>query len=80
MYLCDSILLCGFQHPISTPTMLLAFALAASAKAGSAPEEAIHDAFLLRFRPNLMTMCGLPGGGPLMLGTGIGSEIRQPLG
>jgi multidrug efflux pump subunit AcrB len=35
--------------------MLLAFALAASAKAGLAPEEAIHDAFLLRFRPNLMT-------------------------
>jgi multidrug efflux pump subunit AcrB len=36
---------------------------------------------LLRFRPILMTtMCALLGGVPLMLGTGIGSEIRQPLG
>ena len=45
------------------------------------PEEAIHEACLLRFRPILMTtLCALLGGVPLMLGTGTGSEIRQPLG
>jgi multidrug efflux pump subunit AcrB len=44
-------------------------------------EKAIHEACRLRFRPILMTtMCALLGGVPLMLGTGIGTEIRQPLG
>jgi len=44
-------------------------------------EKALHEACRLRFRPILMTtMCALLGGVPLMLGTGIGSEIRQPLG
>jgi multidrug efflux pump subunit AcrB len=48
---------------------------------GISAEDAIHEACLLRFRPILMsTMCALLGGVPLMLGTGIGSEIRQPLG
>ena len=44
-------------------------------------EQAIHEACRLRFRPILMTtMCALFGGVPLMVGTGTGSEIRQPLG
>ena len=52
----------------------------ASAKAMS-PEDAIREACLLRFRPILMTtMAALLGGVPLMLGTGSGSELRQPLG
>ena len=45
------------------------------------PEESIYRACVLRFRPILMTtMAALLGGVPLMLGTGAGSEIRQPLG
>jgi HAE1 family hydrophobic/amphiphilic exporter-1 len=45
------------------------------------PEESIYRACVLRFRPILMTtMAALLGGVPLMLGTGTGSEIRQPLG
>ena len=44
-------------------------------------EKAIHEVCRLRFCPILMTtMYTLLGGVPLMLGTGIGSEIRQPLG
>ena len=46
-----------------------------------APEQAIYQACLLRFRPIMMTtMAALLGGVPLMLGHGTGSEIRQPLG
>ena len=48
---------------------------------GLSPEQAIRQAALLRFRPIMMTtMAALLGGVPLMLGTGTGSEIRQPLG
>ena len=48
---------------------------------GKPPAEAIYEACVLRFRPILMTtMAALLGGVPLMLGTGTGSEIRQPLG
>jgi multidrug efflux pump subunit AcrB len=44
-------------------------------------EDAIHEACRLRFRPILMTtLCALLAGIPLMVGTGTGSEIRQPLG
>ena len=44
-------------------------------------EEAIYRACVLRFRPILMTtMAALLGGVPMMLGTGVGSELRQPLG
>jgi multidrug efflux pump subunit AcrB len=44
-------------------------------------EDAIHEACRLRFRPILMTtLCALLAGVPLMVGTGTGSEIRQPLG
>ena len=60
--------------------MLVDFALERE-RAGLSSEEAIHEACRLRFRPILMTtLCALLAGVPLMLGTGTGSEIRQPLG
>jgi multidrug efflux pump subunit AcrB len=61
--------------------MLVDVALEGQRDHALSSEEAIHQACLLRFRPILMTtMCALFGGIPLMLGTGTGSEIRQPLG
>jgi hydrophobe/amphiphile efflux-1 (HAE1) family protein len=61
--------------------MLVDFALHTEKNDGLSSEESIHRACLLRFRPILMTtMAALLGGVPLMLGTGTGSEIRQPLG
>jgi hydrophobe/amphiphile efflux-1 (HAE1) family protein len=61
--------------------MLVDFALEAERHEGLTPEESIYRACMLRFRPILMTtMAALLGGVPLMLGTGTGSEIRQPLG
>jgi HAE1 family hydrophobic/amphiphilic exporter-1 len=61
--------------------MLVDFALEAQRERGLSSEDAIHEACRLRFRPILMTtLCALLGGVPLMLGTGTGSEIRQPLG
>jgi multidrug efflux pump subunit AcrB len=61
--------------------MLVDFALEGQRERGLSTEQAIHEACRLRFRPILMTtLCALLGGVPLMLGTGIGSEIRQPLG
>ena len=61
--------------------MLIDVALEGQRHEGLSSEDAIHHACLLRFRPILMTtMCALFGGIPLMLGTGTGSEIRQPLG
>jgi multidrug efflux pump subunit AcrB len=61
--------------------MLVDFALGGQRERGLSTEEAIHEACRLRFRPILMTtMCALLAGVPLMVGTGIGSEIRQPLG
>jgi HAE1 family hydrophobic/amphiphilic exporter-1 len=61
--------------------MLIDFALEAERERGLSSEEAIHEACRLRFRPILMTtLCALLAGVPLMLGTGTGSEIRQPLG
>jgi multidrug efflux pump subunit AcrB len=60
--------------------MLVDFALTRK-REGLSPERAIHEACLLRFRPILMTTAAaLLGGVPLMLGTGAGSELRQPLG
>src|SRR5262249_12555935 len=60
--------------------MLVDFAIAREQE-GLTPEQAIREAALLRFRPILMTtMAALLGGLPLMLGTGSGSELRQPLG
>jgi hydrophobe/amphiphile efflux-1 (HAE1) family protein len=61
--------------------MLVDFALEAERNRGLSPEDSIHEACRLRFRPILMTtMCALLGAVPLMLGTGVGSELRQPLG
>jgi HAE1 family hydrophobic/amphiphilic exporter-1 len=61
--------------------MLVDFALEAERNQGMTAEESIYRACVLRFRPILMTtMAALLGGVPLMLGTGAGSEIRQPLG
>jgi multidrug efflux pump len=61
--------------------MMIDFALEAERKQGMPPEEAIFQACLLRFRPILMTtMAALLGALPLMLGSGVGSELRHPLG
>jgi HAE1 family hydrophobic/amphiphilic exporter-1 len=61
--------------------MLIDFALEAERSHGMTPEQAIYQACVLRFRPILMTtMAAMLGAVPLMLGTGAGSEIRQPLG
>jgi multidrug efflux pump len=61
--------------------MMIDFALAAEREEGMKPIDAIRQACLLRFRPILMTtMAALLGALPLMLGTGVGSELRHPLG
>jgi HAE1 family hydrophobic/amphiphilic exporter-1 len=61
--------------------MMVDFAISAERDEHLPPVEAIRKAALLRFRPIMMTtMAALLGGVPLMLGTGTGSEIRQPLG
>ena len=61
--------------------MMIDFALDAERNEGKAPREAIYQACLLRFRPILMTtMAALLGALPLMIGTGVGSELRFPLG
>jgi multidrug efflux pump len=61
--------------------MMIDFALEAERVEGLPPREAIYQACLLRFRPILMTtMAAVLGALPLMLGTGTGSELRQPLG
>src|SRR5207249_6281382 len=61
--------------------MMIDFALDAERKEGKAPEDAIFQAAQLRFRPILMTtMAALFAGVPLALGSGIGSELRRPLG
>ena len=61
--------------------MMIDFALDAEREEGKQPEEAIYEACLLRFRPIMMTtMAALLGALPLALGTGIGSELRRPLG
>jgi multidrug efflux pump subunit AcrB len=60
---------------------MIDFALEAEREHGKSPEEAIHEACLLRFRPIMMTtMAALLGGLPLALGAGTGSELRRPLG
>ena len=61
--------------------MMVDFALEAEREQGKNSEEAIFEAALLRFRPIMMTtMAALLGGLPLALGSGIGSELRRPLG
>jgi len=61
--------------------MMVDFAIVAEREEHLSPRESIRKAAILRFRPIMMTtMAALLGGVPLMLGTGTGSEIRQPLG
>jgi multidrug efflux pump len=61
--------------------MMIDFAVEAERNEGKSPEAAIYEACLLRFRPIMMTtMAALLGGLPLALGTGMGSELRRPLG
>jgi hydrophobe/amphiphile efflux-1 (HAE1) family protein len=61
--------------------MMVDFAISAERDEHLSPEASIRKAALLRFRPIMMTtMAAMLGGVPLMLGTGTGSEIRQPLG
>ncbi len=61
--------------------MMVDFAISAERDEHLSPEQSIRKAALLRFRPIMMTtMAAMLGGVPLMLGTGTGAEIRQPLG
>jgi multidrug efflux pump len=61
--------------------MMIDFAIEAERHQGMSPRQAIFAACLLRFRPILMTtMCALLGALPLMIGSGVGSELRHPLG
>jgi len=61
--------------------MMIDFALAAQREQGMAPQEAIRQACLLRFRPILMTtFAAMMGAIPIALGLGTGAELRQPLG
>ncbi len=61
--------------------MMIDFALDAERKEGKPPREAIYQACLLRFRPIMMTtMAALLAALPLMIGWGVGSELRHPLG
>jgi multidrug efflux pump len=61
--------------------LMIDFAIEAERKEGLAPADAIFQACLLRFRPIMMTtMAALLGAVPLAVGTGVGSELRRPLG
>ncbi|HWD60094.1 MAG TPA: efflux RND transporter permease subunit, partial [Stellaceae bacterium] len=61
--------------------MMIDFALQAERVEGKSPQEAIHEACLLRFRPIMMTtFAALFGALPIALGGGAGSELRRPLG
>lgn len=61
--------------------MMIDFALDAERNEGKAPEQAIYEAGLLRFRPIMMTtLAALFGALPLAMGSGVGSELRRPLG
>ena len=61
--------------------LMIDFALEAQRNRGLAPQDAIFEACLTRFRPIIMTtLAALLGALPLMLGYGTGAELRQPLG
>ena len=61
--------------------MMIDFALEAQRREKKTPDEAIYEACLLRFRPIMMTtMAALLGAVPLAMGSGVGSELRRPLG
>jgi multidrug efflux pump len=61
--------------------LMIDFALDAERTRGMAPQDAIFEACVLRFRPIIMTtMAALLGGLPMAIGLGTGAELRQPLG
>lgn len=61
--------------------LMIDFAISAERNEGKAPRDAIYEACLLRFRPIMMTtLAALLGAVPLAFGTGMGSELRSPLG
>ena len=61
--------------------LMIDFALEAERKEGKSSADAIYEACVLRFRPIMMTtMAALFGALPLALGTGLGAELRRPLG
>jgi multidrug efflux pump subunit AcrB len=61
--------------------MMIDFAIEVERRDHKSPKEAVFEASLLRFRPIMMTtMAALLGGVPLAVGTGMGSELRRPLG
>jgi HAE1 family hydrophobic/amphiphilic exporter-1 len=61
--------------------MMVDFAAVAERDHGKSPQEAIHEACIVRFRPIMMTtMCALAGALPIALGWGAGAESRRPLG
>jgi multidrug efflux pump len=61
--------------------MIVDFALESERNEGKSSTDAVYEASLLRFRPIMMTtMAALLGGIPLAVGSGIGSELRRPLG
>src|SRR5439155_1095831 len=65
----------------TTAIMMIDFALAAERRRGLGPLDAIGEAWLLRFRPIMMTtMAAMLGAVPLAIGMGDGGELRQPLG
>ena len=69
------------KHVKKNAILMIDFAIEAERTEGKTPREAIYQACLLRFRPILMTtMAALLSALPLMLGTGVGSELRHPLG
>ena len=60
--------------------LMVDFALEAERSLGLAPHDAVHRACLVRFRPIIMTtLAAMFGAVPLMIGFGVGSELRQPL-
>jgi multidrug efflux pump subunit AcrB len=61
--------------------MMIDFAIEVERREHKSPKEAVFQACLLRFRPIMMTtMAAMLGGLPLAIGTGMGSELRRPLG
>jgi multidrug efflux pump len=61
--------------------LMIDFAIGAEREGGLPPAEAVYQACVLRFRPITMTtLCAMLGALPLALGTGVGSELRRPLG
>ena len=78
---CEVIEFANADHDLLSALEELAKALEAQRDEGLSAHDAIYQACLLRFRPILMTtLAALLGALPMMLGTGVGSELRHPLG